>query len=162
MSEIVKLLNLAWQNCVRDIHDVISIYLGVLIAGMTFLTYTFLNLQGNFQPLVNYVDPSGAYTISTAFSMSMYFSIFNAFSILTFLAIIAILVEYAMSFTYVCYYYDNCSWVVPNTIIKTAKTITNWYWDRVYKNKKISRESSKKSRDDLQSRIAKIRKPDEL
>jgi len=155
MSEICKLLDLAWKRCERDMFALIRIWLGVLIGLTIFGLFALLNLAYNFQPWVNYVVeyPAGAFSIEGAIMLSSIVGFINTLSMLTFLFIVVALFEYALSFTIVCYYYDECSWVVPNRIRAG--------FDKVSKHFKSEREESRilmeKSRSELKAEISKIK-----
>lgn len=157
-DDIWKLLSLAWERCERDVFAAFRMWLGGMVALGSLIVFFALNYQNNFSPLVTDVVTVGPYTTSDALLISVYYGFFNTVFTLTFLLIIVLLFEYTLSFTIVCYYYDNRSWVVVNTIRGVMDSISKSF----ERNREIREASAKKSHEDLQSRIAKIRKPDEL
>jgi len=156
MSEICKLLVLAWKRCERDMFALIRIWLGVII-GLTFFgLFTLFNLAYNFQPGVNFVveyPVGGGMCIEGAIILSAIVGFVNTLSMLTFLFIVVALFEYALSFTTVCYYYDDCSWVIPNQIRAGLGKVSEHF--------KSEREESRilleKSRSELKAEISKIK-----
>ena len=154
MSEIVDLLTLAWKKCMRDIRDAIGIWTGATIGVLTFVFFAGINYVYNCQSLVTVPYPvSGLVTVGDAWLVSFYYSLFNTLSILTFLLIVVCLFEYALSFTIVCYYYDNCSWVVPNAIRDAAISV----WKTMVQRNNQSKDYNAKWRDSLKTEIAAIR-----
>ena len=156
-DDIWKLLSLAWERCERDVFDAIRLYIGGLLALSAFVFLFFLNFYYNAYPHIE-VQFLPYFTASDALFIAAEYAFVNTFFTLTFILIVVLLFEYTLSFTIVCYYYDNCSWVVVNTI----RGVTDSILKSFERNREIREASAKKSRDDLQSRIAKIRKPDEL
>jgi hypothetical protein len=155
MSEICKLLDLAWKRCEMDMFALVRIWIGVIIGLTFFVLFTLFNLAYNFQPWVNYVVeyPAGAFSIEGAIMLSSIVGFINTLSMLTFLFIVVALFEYALSFTTVCYYYDNCSWVVPNQIGATLDKISRHF-------KSINEDNAillEKSRSELKAEISKIK-----
>ena len=163
MSEIVALLKLAWNNCRHDVFSAIRLWLGGMIGLATLIVFWALNYQNNFKPLITQFTPiEGVYTTSDALLSATYFGFFNTVFTLTFILIIVLLFEYALSFTIVCYHYDNCSWVTPNLIRKTISSMWNEYLDACNRNKAKVAEENKESKEAMRKEISLIKKPDEL
>jgi hypothetical protein len=77
----------------------------------------------------------------------------NAVHTLTFIAIVVILFEYTLSFTTICYYYDNKSWAVPKLFRDTCDAISNHFKSQRDENASADR----KHRIYLENEILKIR-----
>jgi len=150
------LMGLAGERCIKDIFAVVYMYAGMWIFIGAFFTFTLLNLAVNFNhlqvvPYVGTPDISGTTLSNTIISAMIGFV--NAVYMLTFLAIAVCLFEYALSFTIVCYYYDNRSWLIPNFVNDTIDEFSNHLKLQREENNKMER----KHRVYLENEILKIR-----
>ena len=149
-------MDLAWKNCARDVYAVVYMYIGMLIFIGAFFIFTLLNLTVNFNNMqvVQYVpspDISGTTLANTIISAMIGFA--NAVYTLTFLAIVICLFEYALSFTTICYYYDNKSWAVPALFRGAILGVTN----HIKSEREENSKSDRKHRIYLENEILKIR-----
>jgi len=121
-----------------------------------FFAFMILNLAVNVNHLqvVEYI-PSPDITGTTLGNviLAAVLGFTNAIYTLTFIAIVVILFEYTLSFTYVCYCYDNRSWAVPALIRNAFAKITTHYSN-------LRDEEAKNARKDrfaMDAEILKIR-----
>jgi hypothetical protein len=123
-NQFFQLMRLALKRCDREINKVISLYLGMWVFIVTCGCFVIINMAVNFQPTITTnVFPNIAGTALNATILSLEFAFVNAVFTLTFFAIVICLFEYALNFTIVCYYYDNCSWETPKQINAFFKAI---------------------------------------
>jgi hypothetical protein len=149
--QIEALLGLAWNNCARDIAAVVNMYIGMLVFIAAFLVLWLLNMV-QFLPFVTMPDINIAGTTLSYVILSAVVGFCNAVAMLTFLAIVVILFEYSLSFTTVCYYYDNKSWAVPRLIRDAVKRLAG----HSRSEREENRQADRKYRIFLENEINKI------
>jgi hypothetical protein len=150
--QVRALLELAWKECARDVFGVVHMYMGGMIFISAFVIFWLLNVA-QFQQfmIAPPVDISG--TPLFYIIMAAIYGFSNAVCTLTFLAIIVCLFEYALSFTIVCYHYDNRAWAVPKLIWNAIDKINSHF--RSVREDNI--KSDRKHRMYLEGEILKIR-----
>jgi hypothetical protein len=150
--QVCALLDLAWKNCARDIIAVVHMYIGMILFICAFATFLLLNVA-QYQSFVTIPDINIAGTQLSVVIMSMMISFVNAFATITFLAIVICLFEYALSFTIVCYHYDNRAWVTPKLFWNVIDAINSHFQSKRDENAK----SDRKHRVYLDNETLKIR-----
>jgi len=146
------LMGLAWKNCCGDIFAVFRMWLGAMIFIAAFVVFWMLNVA-QYQYMVTSADNYIAGTQMSIIIMSAMIGFVNAWTFFTFLAIVVCLFEYAMNFTFVCYYYDNKSWLVPTIFKDTIDSIRDHFKSIRTENDKESR----KYRIYMENEVLKIR-----
>ena len=144
------LMGLAWSNCSKDIISVFEMFLGGLLVGaLAFVLVGVAAIKNLSQfPPDTYMGPVG---------MAMYDAIFSGFLgvayLIPLIVIWVCLFEYALSFSFVCYYYDNKSWLIPKLFNDTIDTISNHFRSQREDNK----ASARKHRIYMENEVLKIR-----
>lgn len=110
IQQITALLQLAWNNCSRDIRDAYFLWIGGLVSIVVFGAFVLLNFAMNFQQYIDAEILSGSVTAADALLISGQFAIFNTISFFTFLFISVCLFEYSLAFLKVSFYYDDGNW----------------------------------------------------
>jgi fatty acid desaturase len=145
-NQITSLLNLAWKRSAGDISTVIAMYAGMWIFILAFFVLAALNVA--VVPNAAIVPASDPYLVA----------FLNAITMLTYIAIVAILFRYAASFTSICYYYDNESWMIPNLLRNLCISIVTY--DK--KQSRADAELYNKNRLSLKSEVLMIRNGTDL
>jgi hypothetical protein len=133
-----------------------------------------LNLLYNVVPYFTTMPPTVTMSSDLALILTaLEWGVVNAVSLLTFLAIAICLFTFAIEFAYICYYYDDCSWAIPNAIIKIFEQISRAL-DRIFGNvlkvyikwdrKRIdtNKQYCKEKQSELITKIKQIKQPDWL
>ena len=147
--QICALLNLAWNNCARDIFQVIYMIVGGCLFSGVYLVVASLQILEGFSKLPRDTEfgPAGEIIYQ-----AMYGAIPKVAAILLLIAILVILFEYTLSFTTICYYYDNKSWAVPRLIRDAVKRLA----DHFRSEREENRQADRKYRIFLENEINKI------
>ena len=163
MNTIYALMKLAWGQCEHAIAKVVTVLIGALLGILTYLAFVTLN----YVRLQAYTLSTGATVVfigSTAdgkissgdlFVASTTSAIPDTIKFIVTVAIALILIEYAVSFFYVLYLYDNKSWGV----VLACKRCAIWLrqeFDRIersYPTKEMVRE---REINDVQLRVAVV------
>ena len=161
LREFLAVAELSFKRCERDINAVINMYIGGAVAMAFFaicFIFHFIDFLNAFPELL-YTDLSLG---GAALYYAMTWAILNTFTMLTFIAFCVCLFEYTLSFCIVCYYYDNCSWMIPNATRKLFSTIAQNIKSHSDKIKLANAKEHEENVEDLKSNIAEIKKPSEL
>jgi hypothetical protein len=154
------LLKLTWEGCGDGIRTVIDRWLGMMAFIIAAITFAFLNWMVNIYPYLTTMAVTSPPIPSDVrgLMMAAYIGSWNAFCLLTFIAIASGLFTFAVEFTYICYYYDDCSWAIPNQFISFGKWVVAGY-----KKFRMAKAVYVKERhDELVNKIKEIKKSDWL
>jgi len=152
-KQVMALLDLAWRNCERDIFAVLHMVIGMVLFILAWFTFSILNVA-KYQSDVTTTSPVDiAGTQLGIIIMSFMEGFGNTVTFLIFVAIIICLFEYALSFTTICYYYDNKSWAVPRLI----RDICNSIISHIRHQQDEDANLDQKHREHLEDEIHKIR-----
>lgn len=153
LNELGKLLELAWIESRDDIFNVFLMLVGAGVVFVVFVVFFLLNFGFNFVPTDTAI-PQGMNIANCMFISAVYGLINTVYTVL-FIAIIVCLFEYALAFTTICYYYDNCSWSIPNGIRTIGKSIGS----AIISFQKNTAMVSKVQSDALKKKVSEIKTP---
>ena len=123
-NRLYCLLKLTWEGCGSGIRTVIATWMGMVIFITGAVAFLYLNVLYNAIPYFTTIPPT--ITMSPDLALLLFvllLSVINTVSLLTFLAIVICLFTFATEFAYICYYFDDCTWAIPNAIIRNFKWI---------------------------------------
>jgi hypothetical protein len=152
-DQIKQLLDLAWRRCRTDIFSVIKLYIGMWVFLLAFVTFTIMQYSVNILPYGYKLQEIPDLFWVTQFAgllLAGEFAFINTICTLTFIAIVVCLFEYALSFTTVCYYYDDGKWETVIQIKRFFRTIKSNIRSSQIKESQLNNEYMKQFKADIQ------------